>query len=484
MDDHLPIPKLSLVGQTDAGKTAIIRTFLRNSSLGEMSPEAGSTQQIENYTLYLYDQNREILTISDTPGFQRLHKLRLEYLENSASKGSDSISGICDFLDHGLGDIAPTFLHDSLSWHDIADSDAVIAVIDVSEDPAKPSYPRQSDLVYFLRLIQKEKHVLVLLNKLHLTNSKTDEWVEILNNEQIPFVKYDANHSNIASDTDLFNRLADFFPKHREILNKKKNQRAEENRNRHETTLIEISRYLLKIAQTREGVSLSESNGHNKSENRILNIFSAAEKSLVKSVTKIWGFKPTIVSNAGVFHEHTRFVNKIHISPSTRRIAVGAAIGALADIPLFGLSFGSGSIIGAAAGGALGKVYDIVAHKAYGSSSDSMFLIPDTDFLRLAITRSLGLYRALSERGHGASIDDYNLIDLNKVLPHYIDPAVEFLQEKSVTGWASSFLAIHKFVLKNTQKLFVPGSIDPDITKLKQILVSLSGFDNENEFHM
>ena len=64
---NLPI-NIAIVGHSNAGKTSLIRTLLRDDQFGKVDDAAGTTRYVEKSAIFSGDD--EVLDLYDTPGFE------------------------------------------------------------------------------------------------------------------------------------------------------------------------------------------------------------------------------------------------------------------------------------------------------------------------------------------------------------------------------------------------------------------------------
>lgn len=475
MTELLKPPTMTLVGLTSAGKTAFLRTFLRDSRIGDVHAGAGTTGIVDDYPLYLGNDEDTLFTICDTPGFQNVRGLinLLDARFPARDFETFSVQEISNLIPEGADnpDAAP-FRHDLLSWEQVQKSDTVLAVIDVTEDP--DSGGPQRGLLRFWKLIQKEKSLIVILNKRHSVpdgDLLVEKWRKILENERLePIIEYDAHYRNMNAESTLFNYLADLYPSLRRRFMRKKESRLAEEERQHQSAIRETADYLLKLAKTR--VKLGEGKGEQgrceseEAERQLVTKLRCAEEKFVKRITRIWGFDPSIVTDAGNFNICS---HRLEESLGKQRVATGAAVGAIIDIPFGGLSLGAGSLIGAATGAFVGKTYDMIVKRWRSSSGKAVFFIPDIKFLDLAIDRSLGLLQSLELRGHG----NEKTIKLGGMPFISLSPAIDQLQKIATADWMSRLLHIPSVAFDKIRKF---TSIEYDERGVEQLSKTLSDY--------
>ena len=478
-------PVITIVGLTDAGKTAFFRTFLRNSQIGTIHAGAGTTGIIDDYSLCLENDKDTLFIICDTPGFQYGHGLISLLRERFPNRDLDSftVQEILELIPQGKDNPkAVPFLHDILTWNQIQISDTVLAVIDVTEDP--DSVGPQKNLIPFWKLIQKNKSLIVILNKSHaVTNGdqRAEKWLKCLTKEGLEsIIEYDAHYRNMKAESALFDHLSEIYPQLRQRFMRKKERRIEEEEKRLQSSIQETARYLLKLANTKEKLGKGE-NEQNRfesafAEKKLQSELKQAEEQYVDNITKIWGFTPAIVPDIGNFNP---YVHRVEESFSKQRIATGAAIGAVIDIPFAGFSLGAGTLIGAATGGFVGKAYDMIRKRCFSSSGKAIFYVPDIKSFNLAIDRSLGLLIALYQRGHGT--DEKTFIRLGRMDMIEIPDAIQYLQNITTSN---EFRRLKSCLTDTVDKIGKLTSIDYRERKVEKLSKILSEYLSNHLNHI
>ncbi|MGI5830983.1 MAG: DUF3482 domain-containing protein [Thermoguttaceae bacterium] len=457
MAGQMKIPLISLVGLTSVGKTAFLRTFLRDPSLGEINAAAGTTCEPDDYTLWLNDRKEPLFVLSDTPGMQRLIGLGARMKEQFTNRAFDtfSIAEICETIPNGDDPAADSFCHDRPSWRKIHESDLLLTVLDVTENPSNSD---SRDMIPFLTLCRKEKPVVVVLNKVgsaYEEISFRSEWEKILDDEKLRYLPYDAHDRDIDDESALFDTLADLIPSLGRKLEQIKNIRRNEEEKRREDALNDVARYLLQVARTKEFLG-KRKGGQNRfeseeAEKQLFRDLAITEKKFVEKITSVWGFRPNVVADTGEFSDNVQYAHRVEVSLKRRRIAAGAAVGVSADLLFCGFSLGAGSLLGAAVGGALGWACDKAASSG-SSSAKLVFFVPDIKYLETALDRSLGLYRALSRRGHAVPVS--SPIKLKEMPLLDAPEAIEELQRQQASGTdlASGLVALPMTIFEKIQQ--------------------------------
>ena len=67
-ESSYPAINVAVVGHTNAGKTSLIRTLLRDDQFGNIDDAAGTTRSVEKSVIFAGDD--AVLNLFDTPGFE------------------------------------------------------------------------------------------------------------------------------------------------------------------------------------------------------------------------------------------------------------------------------------------------------------------------------------------------------------------------------------------------------------------------------
>ena len=125
-----PPIKVAVVGHTNAGKTSLIRTLLRDDQFGQVDDAAGTTRHVEKSSVFAGDD--EVLTLFDTPGFEDSSAL-LQTLED-LSKTVDvrlPVDLLRTFITQA--DSFPDFAQETKVLRQSINSDVLLYMIDVRE---------------------------------------------------------------------------------------------------------------------------------------------------------------------------------------------------------------------------------------------------------------------------------------------------------------------------------------------------------------
>ncbi len=87
-------PRLCVVGHPNRGKSSIVSTLTENDSV-RISPESGTTRSADAFEFEL--DGRVLLTLVDTPGFQRARQV-LSWLQREPVSPGDRPKRVKAFL--------------------------------------------------------------------------------------------------------------------------------------------------------------------------------------------------------------------------------------------------------------------------------------------------------------------------------------------------------------------------------------------------
>ena len=78
-----------MVGHTNAGKTSLIRTLLRDDQFGNIDESAGTTRYVEKSVVFAGED--AVLNLYDTPGFEDSSALLLALEELSKTEARSQV---------------------------------------------------------------------------------------------------------------------------------------------------------------------------------------------------------------------------------------------------------------------------------------------------------------------------------------------------------------------------------------------------------
>ncbi|MGB5518222.1 MAG: GTPase/DUF3482 domain-containing protein, partial [Gammaproteobacteria bacterium] len=125
-----PPIKVAVVGHTNAGKTSLIRTLLRDDRFGKIDDAAGTTRYVEKSAIFSGDD--EVLNLFDTPGFEDSSAL-LQALEDLSETLQARLPADVLRAFIAQADDFPDFVQETKVLRQSINSDVLLYVIDVRE---------------------------------------------------------------------------------------------------------------------------------------------------------------------------------------------------------------------------------------------------------------------------------------------------------------------------------------------------------------
>jgi tRNA U34 5-carboxymethylaminomethyl modifying GTPase MnmE/TrmE len=125
----LPI-NVAVVGHTNAGKTSLIRTLLRDDQFGKVDDAAGTTRYVEKSTIFAGEN--KIINLFDTPGFEDSSAL-LEELDAMSKIVQSRMPADVLRAFIARSDDFPDFAQEAKVLRQSVNSDVLLYMVDVRE---------------------------------------------------------------------------------------------------------------------------------------------------------------------------------------------------------------------------------------------------------------------------------------------------------------------------------------------------------------
>lgn len=407
---------LAIVGHTNVGKTSFIRTLMRSTRFGEVSPRASTTRHVEGASLKVDGQ--EVVRLYDTPGMEDAMSL-LDYIEQLRRPGErrDGPALIAQFLDSA--EARGQFEQEAKVLRQLLASDAGIYVIDARE-PVLPKYVDELEV-----LAMCGKPLFPVLNFVAGNDDRSDAWREALARRGLhALLSFDSVAPPLDGERRLYESLALMLEKARPQLQRLIADRAEQAEARRRSgakliaeLLVDVTAYRISVAPEADLVAEAMRELRQRVRRR--------EQQCVEALLQLYGFdRDDAVTGElplaegrweeDLFHPETLKQLGVRV---TGGVAAGATVGAGIDLMVGGASFGAGALLGALAGGAAQAGRQLGA-RLLGKLRGERVLSVDDAIIALLALRQQHLQRALEARGHAAqhklNIDDPRDADWRK----------------------------------------------------------------------
>lgn len=410
--------RLAVVGHTNTGKTSLLRTLTRDPYFGEVADQPGTTRHVEGANLLVDGQ--VAVQLFDTPGLEDSIAL-LDYLDVLAPPAQrlDGPDRIRRFLDSP--ESSRRFEQEARVLRQLLDCDAGLYVVDV-RDPVLGKHKDE------LTLLAACGHpVLPVLNFVNASTQRLEHWRAALGRLGLhATIEFDTVAPALDGEQRLYDRLAVLMDTHAPTLQALNQNIQEQRALRQRDALRLIAEMLIDVAAFRS-ISGPDQETVRTTTRAFRTTVRERENACVNALLKRYNFRagdsPTTVLplqgerwGMDLFHPQALKDMGIHLG---KGMVAGAMAGATLDAFTAGISLGTATLLGAAAGG-LWQGADKLGKRLAGRLKGYRELTLDDPVLRLLALRELALLHALEQRGHAAQ----GPIDLNP-----------FLNKDTHTGW-------------------------------------------------
>lgn len=401
MENTIPPLRLAVVGHTNTGKTSLLRTLTRDANFGEVRNSPGTTRHVEGVRLKLAEN--ALIELFDTPGMEDSMAL-LDYLGrlDTGEERIDEPQRIALFLQ--APEANERFEQEARVLRQLLQSDAALYVVDV-RDPVLAKHKDELRV-----LAQCGKPLLPVLNFVRSPDQRINEWRTALANLGLhASAEFDTVAPALNGEAQLYEKLALLvsaqYSEQLRVLSldveKQRQQRLQDAWRLLAELLIDVTAWRLISPSQKEFLEQNVKHLHETIRLR--------EESCVKSLLRRFNFStrdylPDHIALEGCRWEtdlfHPEVMKELGIQVG-KGVAAGAMAGATFDLLTAGLSLGTGTLVGAAAGG-LWQGVDKWGQRLLGKWRGESELTVDDSVIRVLALRQTALIEALAKRGHAA----------------------------------------------------------------------------------
>ncbi len=346
--------RLAVIGHTNTGKTSVLRTLLRDASLGEVADEPGTTRESREYRLRL--AGNDAAAFWDTPGLENA-ALALEHLRRVES--AESLSGAAA-LESLLAAAPPEIERDLRPLRTLGECDAGLLVFDAREPP-RNKYWEEHEL-----LRRCGRPIVAVLNCTSDPLARVEEWDAALRRNGLhAVVRYDAWAASEADALRLFVKLRELLDRRwAESIERIIRLREHEQKRRVHAMAEELATLLVDLATHRVVVRRDD---RAAGETSLAAALGEGWLRLRKALAELHGVPPDrLAAIEAAIDEHAGREADM-LDPADTTLTVGSVITALAggllaggvkggviDAGSGGATLGLGMVLGGAAGVAIG----------------------------------------------------------------------------------------------------------------------------------
>ncbi|MGO4391118.1 GTPase/DUF3482 domain-containing protein [Variovorax sp. M-6] len=394
--------RIAVVGHANAGKTSLLRTLTRRVDFGEVSERPGTTRHVEAVDLQV--DGAAAVRFLDTPGLEDAVALR-EHID-ALDKAATPPERIRLFL--GGPEAHGVFEQEAKVLRALLEVDAAFLVIDARE-PVLPKFRAEIEL-----LNACARPVLPVLNFVRDGASREAGWKELLSAYGLHVVvRFDAAAPFVGAERELYRDLATLLRDRRAALDRVAAFLEAEFAQRRAAAGRRIAELLVDAASMRRTVSAGEFADPSTRQRLIValqkTVFDKAQRC-ADDLLALYGFRegdadesplPLVEGRWAMDFFHPEAMKDAGILLG-KGVAVGAAVGVVADLALAGLSLGAGAALGGAIGGAVSQGLGPLGRKLANKLRDLHELTVEDRVLFVLAAWQLQLLRALEQRGHAA----------------------------------------------------------------------------------
>jgi hypothetical protein len=406
---------IAVVGHSNAGKTSLIRTLLRDNQFGDIDEAAGTTRYVEKSAILSADE--EVLDLFDTPGFEDSSALlqALQALSKTVESGSPA-------------DLLRTFIERAEDYADFEQeikvlrqsliSNVLLYIIDVRE----PLLGKYSDEVEILSMAGKP--ILPVFNFIAGNSDALMRWREQMAKFNLhAALEFDTVAFEFEAEKRLYQKLQSLLEQHYDILQSLIDYRQEVWINLNLAAARRIFQLIAVVACYRREVS-GKASFSAADVASMQDFVRSAEQQALRDLLTIFSFTQLDVDIQQLPVRDGEWELDLFSPAMLKDFGLdagatalkGAAAGAGIDLMVGGMSLGAATMLGAAlgAGWAAARRYQ---QELKAALRGHKWLCVDDDTVSLLFLRNRQLLHSLTQRGHAAQNKLRVMNDIQKTLP-------------------------------------------------------------------
>ena len=417
MEHNLPaLPiNVAVVGHSNAGKTSLIRTLLRDDQFGDIDEMAGTTRCVEKSAILSADD--EVLDLFDTPGFEDSSALlqALQALSKTVETGS-SADLLRMFIERA--EDYPDFEQEIKVLRQSLISNVLLYIIDVRE----PLLGKYSDEVEILSMAGKP--ILPVFNFIAGNSDALMRWREQMAKFNLhAALEFDTVAFEFEAEKRLYQKLQSLLEQHYDILQTLIDYRQEVWGKLNHAAARRIFQLIAVVACYRREVSTK--GGPSEADVASMQDFvRSAEQQALRDLLTIFSFTQLDVDIQQLPVRDGEWELDLFSPAMLKDFGLnagatalkGAAAGAGIDLMVGGMSLGAATMLGAAlgAGWAAARRYQ---QELKAALRGHRWLCVNDDTVSLLFLRNRKLLHSLTQRGHAAQDKLQVMNDMQKTLP-------------------------------------------------------------------
>jgi len=387
------IPVLAIMGHPNAGKSSVVATLTENDRI-DIDKRAGTTTRSDAYPVII--DGRTILKFIDTPGFQNPTDI-LEWFQSHQEEMDLAGAFVAAHRDD------PLFSHDRALLEPISQGAGIILVVDGS----KRIKEKDRTEMELLRLTGRPR--MAVLNNLTTLQQHMPTWQDALSRTFNAVREFNAHRATYAERIKLLQALKGVDQRWEPQLEATIEAFERDWGRRIDQTVTTILNLLkdalaLKITRVLKVEEVRDDAEREAIRERMVKSFQddlrrlevkAQEQIRAHFHHNVWNLPPESLLAKDLFSDEVgRSLGLNRQQMILAGAAGGAATGGVIDLGMGGLSFGTGALIGAVAGGALGAfgktaLAKVDIKKKLGIERFSMGPVSNPEFPFVLIDRAI-----------------------------------------------------------------------------------------------
>jgi hypothetical protein len=395
-----PAINVAVVGHTNAGKTSLIRTLLRDDQFGSIDDAAGTTRSVEKSVIFAGDD--AVLSLFDTPGFEDSSALLLALEELTKTTEAKLPADLLRAFISRAQDF-PDFEQETKVLRQSLNSDVLLYIIDVRE----PLLGKYSDEVEILS--KAGKPILPVFNFIAGNSESLMRWREQMAQFNLhAALEFDTVAFDFEAEKRLYQKLQSLLEQRYDTIQTLIDYRQEVWKNVVHAAAQRIFQLLTEVTCYRREVAGKD--GISDADVTSMQSFvREAEQLALRDLLTIFAFTQRDVDlqqlavrdgqwELDIFSP--RMLKDFGLNAGATALK-GAAAGAGIDLMVGGLSLGAATMLGAAlgAGWATLRRYQ---QELKAALQGHKWLCADDDTVSLLYLRQRKLLCTLTQRGHAA----------------------------------------------------------------------------------
>ncbi|OZG73353.1 GTPase [Hahella sp. CCB-MM4] len=436
------IISVAIVGHTNAGKTSMMRTLLRDQGFGEVAISPGTTRHVEGGSLLI--NGKKVINLYDTPGLEDSIGLLAAIDNLSGGEGREKLKRFLDGLPPDT-----EFDQEAKVIRQLLEDDLIFYVID-SREPVLGKYRDELKVI-----AMSAKPVIPVLNFIKDEHSLVASWQHSLADLGLhAVVEFDTVIFNFEDEKRLYQKMQALMASRHDQIQQLIDARQQQWQAQLKAARRIIAELMVDVASYRQEQSVDESEPGDSGILRrpFHRLVRKAEERGIHELLRIFHFDDRDVKNEELPITNGRWELDLFDPGNLREFgldagsnaAKGAAVGVGIDAMTGGLTLGAAAALGAAAGfmWTAGRRYkDEIASKITGSQ----FICIDENTLKILWFRQAVLYQALQHRGHasqsGISIGNAFNTQLPNQWKTWIQTARQHPRWSSLRGKSDEFFS-------------------------------------------